>query len=664
MNQLGTCALAVGSAAERAKTNVCRAQPSMRRVMTLTTRSLSRAPYRRPSMLRPAMRPLIFVPLVLIACNPPPPKSTPPARTPEPSATSAVPAAANRAAPSQKLGELFERYWEQQSRLDPMAATSHGDDRFNDQLPNDQTEEFRAGLAKFYEESLGQLQGFDRAALSDADRVSYDIFAYEMKQRIAGLRTNAWMIPANQMSGLPLTLGQYGSGEGSQPFKTVKDYDDWLARVHGFVAWADSAIENFRKGIKAGVVLPRILVTRMIPQMRGKDIVVSDPKKSLFWGPIKRLPGSFPSADKERLTVAYEKAIMTDIVPTYRKLGDFLEKEYLPKARTTSGIMAVPGGAEMYAYAVPYWTTTSKTPDEIHSIGLAEVARLRGEMERVKTEVGFKGDLKAFFAHLNNDKKFMPYRTATEVLDAFRAIQAKIEPNLTTLFGRKPRTPFEIRQTEAFRAASASAEYVEGTPDGSRPGIFYVPIVDATKFNTTSGMESLFLHEAIPGHHYQVSLQQEETSLPKFRRFAWYGAMGEGWALYSESLGKELGLYTDPYQYMGALGDEAHRAIRLVVDTAIHTGKMTREQAIDYMLANEAISIDGATKEIERYMGEFGQALSYKIGALEIQRLRARYEKELGDRFKLAAFHDEILRDGVMPLAVLEAKMASWAARQ
>lgn len=600
------------------------------------------------------MRPLVFVILFALACSPPPklPASVPAA--PPPSVPSASP----------KLAELFERYWEQQSRLDPMAATSQGDNRFNDQLPNDQTEEFRQGLERFYEGSLKELEAFDRSKLSDDDRVSYDIFAYEMKQRIAGLKINAWMLPTNQFSGLPLTLGQYGSGEGSQPFKTVKDYDDWLGRVHGFALWTDSAIDNFRKGMKAGVVLPKILVKRMVPQLRAKDIVVVDPTKSLFWGPIRHMPSSFSATDKERLTAAYKKAITTDVVPSYRKLGDFLENEYLPKATTKSGITALPGGAEMYAYAVPFWTTTSKTPEEIHAIGISEVARLRAEMERVKTETGFEGDLKAFFDHLNGDKKFMPYRTATEVLDAFRAIQAKIDPNLTKIFGRKPTTPFEIRETEAFRAASASAEYMQGSPDGTRPGIFYVPIVDAAKFNTTSGMESLFLHEAIPGHHYQVSLQQESKGLPKFRRFAWYGAMGEGWALYTESLGKELGLYTDPYQYMGALGDEAHRAIRLVVDTGIHTGKLTREEAIDYMVANEAISTDGATKEIERYMAAPGQALSYKIGALKIQELRAKYEKALGARFSLAAFHDELLKDGVMPLAVLQTKMDAWASRQ
>ncbi|HRI19374.1 MAG TPA: DUF885 domain-containing protein, partial [Panacibacter sp.] len=310
------------------------------------------------------------------------------------------------------------------------------------------------------------------------------------------------------------------------------------------------------------------------------------------------------------------------------------------------------------------WTTTNKTPDEIYNTGLAEVKRIRGIMDSVKNAVNFKGDLNAFFEFMKTDKQFTPYKTPEEVLNAFRSIQAKIEPHLGSMFGHTPKTKFEIRQTEAFRAASASAEYNPGAPDGSRPGIFYVPIVDATKFNTTSGMESLFLHEAIPGHHYQGSLQMEDTLLPQFRRFLWYGAYGEGWALYCESLGKELGLYTDPYQYMGALGDEMHRAIRLVVDPGMHSKGMTREEAIKYMTDNEAISEAGATAEIERYMAIPGQAVSYKIGALKIRELRNKYQQQQGEKFSLPGFHDEFLKDGCIPLELAENKMDAWAAKQ
>ncbi|MDQ3109876.1 MAG: DUF885 domain-containing protein, partial [Bacteroidota bacterium] len=353
--------------------------------------------------------------------------------------------------------------------------------------------------------------------------------------------------------------------------------------------------------------------------------------------------------------------IKENLEPAYEKLGTFLREEYLPAARTSTGINAVAGGDAYYNYLIRYWTTTTKTPDEIYNTGLAEVKRISDEMEKTKASVNFKGDLKAFFEFMKTDPQFMPYKKPEEVLAAFHSIQTKIDPKLSTMFGRVPKTKFEIRQTEAFRAASASAEYNQGSGDGSRPGIFYVPIIDATKFNTTGGMESLFLHEAIPGHHYQISLQQENEQLPMFRRFLWYGAYGEGWALYCESLGKELGCYTDPYQYMGALGDEMHRAVRLVVDVAMHTGKMTREEAINYMNDHEAISTEGATAEIERYMAIPGQALSYKIGALKIRELRAKYETSLGDKFNLGDFHDELLREGVMPLDVLEGKMEAWS---
>ncbi|MBT2556743.1 DUF885 domain-containing protein [Hymenobacter sp. ISL-91] len=575
------------------------------------------------------------------------------------------------------IDQLFAHYWEENSRLFPLDATTQGDNRFNNQLPNDGTRAFREQLRAFYQKYLDGLHQFKREKLSVNDKTSYDILEYDLQNKLEGLKLNTWMMPFQQFWGLPLSMGQYGSGEGVQPFKTVQDYDNWLGRVHGFTAWTDTAIANFRQGMAAGVVLPRALVQKMIPQMRAME--TKDPTKSLFYGPINKLPANLPDADKQRLTAAYQTAILMELVPAYKKLGDFLETEYLPKARKSTGISAIPGGPEMYRYHVKTWTTTDKTPEQIYQTGLQEVARIRGEMEQVKTQVGFKGDLKAFFESLKTNPELMPYKTPEEVLDGFRAIQAKMEPNLKKMFSRVPKTPFEIRQTEEFRAASASAEYNQGSPDGSRPGVFYLPILDATKFNVTSGMESLFLHEAIPGHHYQISLQQENTELPKFRRFAWYGAMGEGWALYTESLGKELGLYTDPYQYMGALGDEMHRAVRLVVDVAMHTKNMTREQAIGYMMANEAISEEGATAEVERYMAIPGQALSYKIGALKLRELRQKYEQQLGGNtnrlreqyagqnrphFKISDFHDELLRDGVMPLAVLERKMDTWAANE
>jgi uncharacterized protein (DUF885 family) len=384
----------------------------------------------------------------------------------------------------------------------------------------------------------------------------------------------------------------------------------------------------------------------------------------LFYGPITKLPKSFDDSDRKRLTVAFIELINKQLIPSYKKLSDFLRTEYLPKARTSTGINAVPEGQQYYHYLISFWTTTDKTPEEIYNTGLTEVSRIHQAQDSIKNVVGFKGDLASFFNYMRTDKRFTPFKTPEEVLNATRSILSRIQPNLKKMFTKTPKSPFEIRQTEAFRAASASAEYIPGSPDGKRPGIYYIPILDATKFNITGGMESTFLHEAIPGHHYQISLQQENTSLPKFRRFAWYGAYGEGWALYCESLGKELGLYTDPYQYMGALGDEIHRAIRLVVDVGMHTGKLSREEAIKYMMSNEAIDEQGATAEIERYMAIPAQALSYKIGALKIRELRNKYQQMPGDKFNLAAFHDEFLKDGCMPLDVVEKKMDTWAEQQ
>lgn len=557
------------------------------------------------------------------------------------------------------LNRLYKDYFEERLSFFPLEATSQGDNRFNDQLPNDISEAYRTKLGAFYQKYLDRLLAADTSKLSEDEKVVYNTLKYSLETELQGLTFKTHLIPFQQFWGLPLTMGQLGSGQGSQPFKTVKDYEDWLKRVDGFAVWTDTAIANFKKGMETGYVLPKSLVVKMIPQMQ--DMVSKDPEKSLFYGPVNQLPSGFSAAEKEDITKKYNAAITEKLNPSFEKLRDFLKNEYLPEARLSSGVLTIPEGKAYYNYTVKYWTTTSKTPDEIFQQGMSEVIRIRKEMEKVKEQTGFKGDLNAFFQYLKTDRKFTPYQKPEEVLAAFAAIQSKITPHLASMFKNTPKTKFEIRRTEAFREASASAEYVQGSADGSRPGIFYVPIPDARKFNITSGMESLFLHEAIPGHHYQISLQQENTGLPDFMRFSWYGAYGEGWALYTESLGKELGLYTDPYQYMGALGDEIHRAIRLVVDVGIHTKGWSREEAIKYMMDNQAISEDGATAEIERYMAIPGQALSYKIGALKIAELRARFSSRLGDKFVLADFHDQFLKQGCLPLDVLEEKLNAWA---
>jgi uncharacterized protein (DUF885 family) len=566
------------------------------------------------------------------------------------------------------FGKVLEDYFNDRMKYFPLEATQNGDKRYNDLLPADFTDSYLDTLRNFYSGYLSKTLVFDRDKLNRNDQISYDVLLRELKMDLEGIdmhlainnvtMPNVQYMPFNQFEGTPLFLGQMGSGTGIQPFKTVEDYNNWFTRAGRFKAWADSAIIYFRRGLVNGYILPRCLVEKMIPEM--KDMATTDTAKNIYYSPLKIIPSSFSNEDKQKISAQLSKLIADSLIPSYQKLAVFLQNEYLPKSRSSIGYDALPDGVKLYDYLIRYWTTTNKTADEIYQTGLSEVKRIHGEMELVKTQTGFQGDLPAFFNYIKTDPRFMPYKSPEEVLNAFRKIQATIDPNLKKLFGRTPKMKFEIRQTEAFRAASASAEYIAGDPGGSRPGVFYVPILDATKFNISSGMESLFLHEAIPGHHYQNSLQMEDTLLPKFRRFAWYGAYGEGWALYSESLGKELGLYTDPIQYMGALGDEMHRAVRLVVDVGMHMKHMTREQAIKYMMDEEPISEQGATAEIERYIAIPGQALSYKTGAMFIRELRTRYTNELGKKFNIAAYHDEVLSDGCLPLEVFERKMNVW----
>lgn len=562
------------------------------------------------------------------------------------------------------LDTIAANYYEQYLKLYPLEATSQGDPRYNDQLQINIDDEFISEEISFYNNIKSELKKIDYKSLPDDKKTIYDVLDATLQDKVERYAYHPQLIPFTQFGGLPLEFPVLGSGAGSQPFNTEKDYDNWLKRAEKFPQWMEVATENFRKGIAAGIVLPKGLVVKMIPQMKAEEIITQDFDKNIFSGPVKKFPKNFTEDQKKKYAEAYKKLVLEKIIPAYTKMGDFLEKEYLPKARPSSGYNDLPKGDEIYKYFVKSWTTTNKSPEEFNKMGLAEVARIRREMEAVKSQVGFSGTLQEFLTHIKTDPKAMPYKTNTEVLGAFNTILKQISPKLKTMFSITPKTFFEIRQTEKFREASASAEYIQGTPDGKRPGIFYIPLPDPTKFNVTSGMESLFLHEAIPGHHYQISLQQENTSLPKFMRFGWMGAYGEGWAHYCEYLGPELGLYTDPYQKMGALSDQMLRAVRLVIDTGIHTGTMTREQAITYFLSNVAYDEAGATAEVERYMAMPGQALSYKAGQMKFMELRAKYEKSLGKKFNLAKFHDEVLSQGCLPLDVLERKMALWAKKQ
>jgi uncharacterized protein (DUF885 family) len=558
---------------------------------------------------------------------------------------------------SKPLHDLFDQYWEQKMKLLPLESTAIGDTNYNDMMPVTISESYRDTLKQFYKRILNESEKID-FSLSDEDKISKELFEYELKINLEALKFPSHLMPINQFWSFTLEFPQLGSGSGNQPFKTPRDYRNFLARMQQFPAYANAAIANMKKGIETGYVLPKVLALKMIPQL--KQVITTDATQNIFFLPIKNMPLTFTQKEKDSFKNAYQFAINMDIIPAYAKLKTFIEKEYIPACRESHGISSLPDGKAYYQFLIKLYTTTELTPDSIYQLGLQEVARIRTEMEKVKVETGFTGSLEAFFEFMNRDRQFYPFKTATAVLDSFKAIQKILDPQLSSLFESSPKTPFEIRQTEAYRAASASAEYNAGSKDGSRPGIFYVPILDPTQFNIV-GMETLFLHEAIPGHHYQISLQQENTSLPTFRKFLGYSAYAEGWALYSETLGKSLGLYKNPYQYFGHLSDAMHRAIRLVVDVAIHTRGMSREEAITYMMSNERITEPEASAEIERYMAIPGQALSYKIGQLTLMSLKDKYEKQLGNRFKLAAFHTQLLNGGNMPLQVLEKKLELWA---
>ncbi len=564
---------------------------------------------------------------------------------------------AHASSTSRKLDSLFTSYWEERMQLFPLEATATGDNRYNDQLPVTISESYREKIHHFYTKYLTQLRDVGED-VSAEEKISKELLEYELQLNLDALHFPSHLMPINQFWSFTLEFPQLGSGSGNQPFKTVKDYENFLARIQLFPAWADTAIANMQKGMKQGYTLPKPLARKVIPQLKG--VVADNPEESIFYGPIQHFPSDFSDVEKTMLRKAYIEAISTSINTPYSKLARFMEDEYLPVCRETHGISSLPDGNENYNFLIQNFTTTRLTPDSIYHLGLNEVAYLKAEMEKVKQQVKFQGSLKEFFNFMNADKQFYPFHSAQEVLDSFRAIQKTEAMHLKELFETEPKTKFEIRQTEAYRAASASAEYNAGSEDGSRPGIFYVPVLDALKFNAV-GMETLFLHEAIPGHHYQISLQQENSRLPKFRKFLGYSAYAEGWALYTETLGKELGLYTNPYQYFGHLSDAMHRAIRLVVDVSIHTKNMTREEAIEYMMGNERISKEEATAEIERYMAIPGQALSYKIGQITISRMKAMYQKKLGAKFNLPAFHTQLLDGGNMPLEVLEKKLAVWA---
>jgi len=557
----------------------------------------------------------------------------------------------------QDFKSITDNYFKEKNELSPLEATFNGQSEQNDKLVFEMTDAYLSKKKAFFEKYLSELEKIDFEKLSEEEKNSYDIIKWEAEVGISLLEQNGNLTPINQFDGTHLTMGQLASAESGQPFKTVEDYEKFHKRMDLYIVWIDSAIVYMKKGMAKNVVLPKALAVKIVPQF--ETLITPKAEDNLFYSSCKKFPTEFTQQQKDELSKKYAATISEKLIPQFQKMVKFLNEEYVPKCRTTSGIGSLNGGNELYKSLVKQWTTTNKTPEEIHELGLKEVARIKSEMEKVKSQVGFTGTIIEFFDHVRNKPELKPFKKPEEVIANFEKYHKIIKPNVDKLFSLQPKTPFQIKRTEAFREKTASAEYMQGATDGSRPGTFYVPIPDVKNYNYYAD-EDLFLHEAIPGHHFQISLQQENAALPDFRKFNWFGAYGEGWALYTESLGKELGLYNDPYQYFGMLSSEMHRAIRLVVDTGLHSKGWTREQAIKYSLENEAESEASIIAEIERYMAIPGQALSYKIGQLKIIELRKKAETEMKDKFDIKVFHQKVLESGVMPLALLEKKINDW----
>lgn len=560
---------------------------------------------------------------------------------------------------AQRLDRLYAEYWEEVLQLNPVQATFQGDPRYNDQLPDFFSAEFRERARKFTERWLKRIESEGTDGLSGQDLLSYQIFLEDARESIESDKYPGWMLPVDQMNNIVTLAAMMGSGSGAQPFKTVEDYDNWLARGRRMPVLVDSAIGNMRAGMRAGVVQPRALMVKVVPQIDA--VMNEDPTQTVFWGPIGTMPERFPAADKARLTAAYRELIEKQLMPSFAKLRGFIADEYLPATRDTVGMDKLPGGAEWYAFNVRQSTTTDMSPAQIHQLGLDEVARIHGEIRKIMAEVGFQGSLQDFFRFMREDKRFQ-YASEEDLLKHYRGLEEKINRRVGEQFSLMPKAGFEIRPVEAYRAKSAAGGSYQGpSEDGKRPGIFYVNTYDLPTRKTWDA-EDLYLHEAIPGHHFQIALQQELKDVPAFRRFGGETAYIEGWGLYAESLGKALGVYESPYDHFGYLQNELWRAIRLVTDTGLHSKGWTREQVIAYMLENSAESETQATAEAERYIAWPSQALAYKIGELKIQELKRRAQRQLGAKFDPREFHAEVLRDGSVPLSVLENKVDRWLA--
>ena len=580
------------------------------------------------------------------------------AAPPAPSAQPVMPAAS---AEDAALLKLFHDSDEGSLKRNPLSAIYRGDMRYADRLGDFGTDAYFEAERLAGEADLAALKRIDRKRLTATNQIAYDVFEWQTRLGLEGLSPELLAVtavqPVDHFSGFHTAYPGFASGEGAAPFKTVADYENNLKRHRAYVAKIDLWIARFREGMKSGIVEPKLVVSNMIDQL---DLQIAQGVEgSTFYGPVAKFPEAIPPADQARLRAETTAVIRDGIRPAYIRFRDFLKSEYLPVARDSVGLSGMKGGDKLYAYLIEANTTLPLKAEDVHQLGLKEVARITGEMERIKTQVGYKGSLAAFFIYLRDDPKFQPANAAW-LRDEYFRIGKRVDQRVREQFSLIPKTPLEIKAVEPYREKTeAGGSYQQGTPDGSRPGTFYYNTYDL-KSRTTPGMETLYLHEAVPGHHFQLSLAQENEALPAFMRFGGNTAFVEGWALYAETLWKELGMETDPYQRFGGLSDEMLRAMRLVVDTGIHAKGWTRDQAIGYMLSHSNIGKSDATAEVERYIAIPGQALAYKIGALTILKEKALAQKALGAKFDPRAFHAQVLDSGALPMTVLEAKIDAW----
>ena len=591
--------------------------------------------------------------------------ATAPVAVPEPVAAIAEPVAAPvpQKSAHDRLFDLFKASDEASLQRNPLNAIFRGDLRYADRLGDSITDEYFAAEKAAAEADLAALRVIPRDQLDATDQIAYDTFEYTTKDALRGYQPDILNLtkvrPLNHFYGLHTFYPTFASGQGGAPFNTVQDYENNLKRHKDFVIYIDRAIGRFKEGQAAGVVETKMTVRNMIEQLDSQ--LKMKPEDSPYFGPAKNFPEAIGTVDRERLTQSLRAAITDEIYPALARLRDYLKNDYLGSARNGFGLMYMKGGDHLYRYQIQSTTTLPMTPDEIHDIGLKEVARIKTEMDKIRQEVGFKGSLHQFFEHLRTAKQFQP-KSREALTQAYYTIGKEVDAKTPQYFSVVPKSKLEIRPYEPFREKfQAGGSYEQGTPDGSRPGTFYFNAYDLPA-RSLWGVNTLYLHEGAPGHHFQISLAQENEALPSFMRFGGNTAFVEGWALYAETLGYEMGVFKDPYQRFGTLNDEMLRAMRLVVDTGIHSKGWTRNQGIKYMLDNSGLGRTDVTAEVERYIAIPSQATAYKVGSLTIQRLRDKAKAELGDKFDIRDFHAQVLNTGALPLQILEQKIDRWIA--